>query len=303
MKTHHILLLLASLLIFSCNNDDDKGTPPPTNTSTSFSGTLTDLINGPNSAFMADVIEVLHDTLINRLYVYLEHSGQRTMSFTIAGAVPGQYNLSAVSLNEAFLLRCDTISNDLTTQPNDAGLASEVLGTISIDTYDVAAGRLSLTISSLTFVSVGPGASDDVEELSLTNATLTNAPVAKTAVGLNYLASPSINCLVNGNPFNPTFVSVGSEVSNTIFSSGAGGVLDLILPLNPAEGQYDLAVEGDGYGVAYNVNDLNSFAANEGNLIVKQSCDGHFYGTFEASVDISTSTVSIEQGRFALQVQ
>lgn len=302
MKTYHILLLLTSLLIFSCSNDDDNGAPPPTNPSASFSGTMTDLVNGPTSEFTAEVIEVLHDTLTNRLYVYLEQSGQRSMSFTIAGTSAGQYNLSASSSSEAFLIRCDTISNDLSTQPNDAALASEVLGTISLDSYDEAGSRLSLTISSLTFVSVGPGTDDDVEELSLTDASLNNATVAKTAIGLNYLSRPSINCLVNGNPFNPNFVSAGSEFSNTIFSFGSEGILDLILPLNPAEGQYDLAIQGDGYGVAYNVNDLNSFSANAGTLIVKQSCDGHFYGTFEASVEVEASTVAISGGRFAMQI-
>lgn len=302
MKPIHTLLLLTSLLIFSCSNDDNNEAPPPTNPSASFSGTMTDLINGPTSAFTAGIIEVLHDTLTNRLYVYLEQSGQRSMSFTIAGTSAGQYNLSASSSSEAFLIRCDTISNDLSTQPNDAALASEVLGTISLDSYDEAGGRLSLTISTLTFVSVGPGADDDVEEASLTNASLSNASVTKTAIGINYLSRPSINCLIDGNPYNPSFVSAGSEVSNSIFSSGPGGVLDLLLPLNPAEGQYDLAIQGDGYGVAYNVNDLNSFSANAGTLIVKQSCDGHFYGTFDASVEIATSTVFISQGRFALQV-
>lgn len=302
MKPIHNFLLLISLLIFSCSNDDDNGAPPPTTPHASFSGTMTDLVNGPTSEFTAEVIDVLHDTLTNRLYVYLEQSGQRSMSFTIAGTSAGQYNLSASSSSEAFLIRCDTVSADLSTQPNDAALASEVLGTVSLDSYDEAGGRLSLTISSLTFVSVGTGTDDDVEELSLTDASLNNAAVAKTAIGLNYLNRPSINCLVNGNPFNPNFVSAGTEFSNSIFSSGPGGVLDLLLPLNPAEGQYDLAIQGDGYGVAYNVNDLNSFAANAGTLIVKQSCDGHFYGTFDASVEIAASTVAISQGRFALQV-
>lgn len=306
MKTHYILLLLTAALFAACNDDDDddnNGTNPPANQNTSFSGTVNDLINGPSSDFSADVIEVLHDTLTNRLYVNLEDDDGKLISFTIATAAVGTYNFSPQTDSEAYLSQCTSVSEIVNTKPNDDDLSAETAGTVTVNSYDEDEGKLSLTISALSFYEVNSGTDDDVESISLTDASLTNADVTQTAVGLNYLDEPAIDCLVNGNLFDSFLIIAGNEFNETISAFGNLGQLSVVLPFNPVAGEYVLTDNPtDEYRLAYNTNDQASFQASSGTLVLIESCDGYFYGTFEGEVEIATGARSITQGRFAFVV-
>jgi hypothetical protein len=302
MKTSYLLLVITTLFLFSCNDDDDdnNGNNPPANQNPSFSGTVTDVVNGPSSEFSADVMEVLHDTLTDRLYVNLEDNDGTLISFTIASAEVGTYTFSPLSDNEAYLSQCTSVSEIVNTKPNDDDLSAETAGTVTVDSYNEEGGKLSLTISSLTFYEVNSGVDDDVASISLTDASLVNADVTKTAVGLNYLDEPDIDCLVNGNLFDSFAVSAGSEINETISAFGSLGQLAVVIPFNPSAGEYVLTDNPtDEYRLAYNTNDQASFQASSGTLVLIESCDGYFYGTFEGEVEITNSTVTITQGRFA----
>lgn len=305
MKSNYILLLLAALLFTACSDDDDDNNDnnPPANQNPSFSGTVTDVVNGPSSEFSADVIEVLHDTLTDRLYVNLEDNDGSLISLTIATAAAGTYNFSPQSDNEAYLSQCTSGSEIVNTKPNDDDLSAETAGTVTVNSYDEDEGKLSLTISAMTFYEANSGVDDDVESISLTDASLVNAAVTKTAVGLNYLDEPGIDCLVNGNLFNSFSVAAGSEFNETISAFGDLGQLAVIIPFNPVAGEYVLTDNpSDEYRLAYNTNDQASFQASTGTLVLTETCDGYFHGTFEGTVEIATGSRTITQGRFAFVV-
>lgn len=159
---------------------------------------------------------------------------------------------------------------------------------------------MSLTISAMTFYEVNSGGDDDVESISLTDASLVNADVTKTAVGLNYLDEPGLDCLVDGNLFDSFSVTAGSEFSESLSAMGSLGQLSVVIPFNPVAGEYVLTADPtDQYRLGYNVNYQASFQASTGTLVLTETCDGYFYGTFEGEVEIATSTVTISQGRFA----
>ena len=302
MKTNYILLLLTATLFAACNDDgddDNNDNNPPVSQDPSFSGTVTDVVNGPSSEFSADVIEVLHDTLTDRLYVNLEANDGTLISLTIATAAAGNYNFSPQTDSEAYLSQCTSVSEIVNTKPDDDDLSAETAGTVTVNSYDEDEGKLSLTISALSFYEVNTGVDDDVESISLTDASLTNADVVKTAVGLNYLDEPDIDCLVNGNLFDSFSVTAGNEINESISAFGNLGQLTVVLPFNPVAGVYDLSVSPSDYRLAYNTNDQANFTASSGTLVLTESCAGHFYGTFEGEVEIATSTVTITQGRFA----
>lgn len=306
MKTNYILLLLTATLFTACNDDgddDNNDNNPPVSQEPSFSGTVTDVVNGPSSEFSADVIEVLHDTLTDRLYVNLEDNDGTLISLTIATAAAGTYNFSPQTDSEAYLSECTSVSEIVNTKPNDDDLSAETAGTVTVNSYDEDEGKLSLTISALSFYEVSTGVDDDVESLSLTDASLTNADVIKTAVGLNYLAQPDIDCLVNGSLFDSFLVSAGSEFNETISAFGDLGQVAVVIPFNPVAGEYVLTSDPtDEYRMGYNVNDQASFQASSGTLVLEESCDGYFHGTFEGEVEIATGTRSITQGRFTFVI-
>jgi hypothetical protein len=306
MKTNYILLVLTATLFTACNDDsddDNNDNNPPANQDPSFSGTVTDVVNGPSSEFSADVIEVLHDTLTDRLYVNLEDNDGTLISFTIASAEVSAYTFSPISDNEAYLSQCTSVSEMVNTKPNDDDLSAETAGTVTVDSYNEEDGKLSLTISSLTFYEVNSGVDDDVASISLTAANLVNADVTKTAVGLNYLDEPDIDCLVNGNLFDSFLVSAGSEFNETISAFGILGQIAVVIPFDPVAGEYVLTANPtDEYRLAYNTNDQASFQASSGTLVLTETCDGYFHGTFEGEVEIATGSRTITQGRFAFVV-
>ncbi|MEM9052444.1 MAG: hypothetical protein AAGC47_10365 [Bacteroidota bacterium] len=308
MKNLNLLLLLSILLFASCNDDDDdddgtNGNNPPAEQAASFTATLTDLVNGPGSAFEATTIEVVHDTDDDVLYVYLEND-EALISFTIGGTSPGEYNLSWLSTSEAYLKFCSGSTDVLNTKPDDANFSPEVLGTITIDSFDQANGKLSLTISSLTMVMVIQGADNDVASYSITDASLVNADVTSAPTGVNNLKRVDIACLIDGDDLGVFMTSGGglAEISNSIRAFGSEGIVDVGLPLTIEPGEYTLSsTPGEPYFLAYNTNDQASILASSGTLTVVEACNGVFYGTFSGEVEIANGTlVSVTEGRFSV---